>query len=130
MSSLLVSVGIIANPLGQYLVSKRTPTQASPNQWEFPGGKLEDQEEPEAALSREMSEELGIEVDDAQYLGFVTYQGSLSSIGMYVYMIRSYTGNPSGQEGQSIRWLYPHEFKHFDFLASTDQLLNLVLEKT
>ena len=62
-------VGAAILRAGRCLVTRRGPRMRLPGQWEFPGGKVEDGEDPRAALARELREELGLDVDVGALLG-------------------------------------------------------------
>lgn len=64
----LVVAAVIRNS-GRVLAAKRLPGGAASGKWEFPGGKVEDGESPEAALRREITEELGLEIEVQSFLG-------------------------------------------------------------
>ena len=73
--------------------------------WEFPGGKLADGESAEAALSRELREELGIEVLEASYFGHIDHTYPELSVSIDFYRVLRWQGDPRGLEGQALRWV-------------------------
>ena len=79
--------------------------------WEFPGGKIEPGETPEAALKREMCEELAIEICErcASPLTFVSHAYEDFHLLMMLYVCRKWEGIPMPQEGQRITWKFPRE---------------------
>ena len=79
--------------------------------WEFPGGKIEPGELPEAALSREMREELGIEICErcASPLTFVSHPYEDFHLLMMLYICRKWEGIPTPLEGQKLTWKYPRD---------------------
>jgi 8-oxo-dGTP diphosphatase len=91
---------------GRVLVAQRAPGGALGGMWEFPGGKIEPGETPEAALVREIAEELGVALaaDTLVPLGFVSHGYADFHLVMLLYAARRWTGVPHGQQGQALRW--------------------------
>src|SRR6478672_11575343 len=90
---------------GRILMSRRRPDQAMPNLWEFPGGKVEPGEDPEAALIREVREELGcdIAIDRIHEVVFHAYPDF--DLYMLVYASRIAGGEPKAIEVAEIAWV-------------------------
>jgi 8-oxo-dGTP diphosphatase len=88
------------------LVAQRPPGGSLAGLWEFPGGKIEAQETPEAALARELAEELGIRVaiDALAPISFVSHAYADFHLLMLLYSCRRWQGTPVGQQGQPLRW--------------------------
>lgn len=88
------------------LVAQRPPGGSLAGLWEFPGGKIEAGETPEAALVRELDEELGIAVaaDALIPISFVSHAYPDFHLLMLLFLCRRWHGNPIGQQGQPLRW--------------------------
>ena len=104
-----VVAAALVDGAGRVLVAQRPAGKSLAGLWEFPGGKIEPGEAPAAALVRELAEELGIGVAEAdlQPLGFVAHAYSDFHLLMLLYSCTRWTGEPRGDEGQSIAWHTP-----------------------
>jgi 8-oxo-dGTP diphosphatase len=95
----------------EYLFNQR-PISTTENKkpyegyWEFAGGKIEENETNIQALSRELKEELGIEIDvnNTDYLTTTTYDYAHANVELHFYTINSWQGKPCGIEGQNLLW--------------------------
>jgi len=100
-----VAVAVIENKEGKILVSRRHKNAHQGGLWEFPGGKLEDGETIGQALGREISEELGIKIENARPLISVKHTYIDREVILNVCRVIRYRGNPQGCEGQAIAWI-------------------------
>lgn len=96
---------------GRVLVQQRPPGKPMAGLWEFPGGKVEPDELPEAALSRELEEELGIMVDPARLAPATFASESLGSrhLLLLLYTLREWNGVPEARHATDLRWVRPQE---------------------
>jgi 8-oxo-dGTP diphosphatase len=103
---------------GRILMSRRRPDQAMPNLWEFPGGKVEPGEHPEAALRREVREELGcdLEIDRIEEVVFHAYADF--DLYMLVYAGRIAAGAPRAVEVAEIAWVEAARLPELDLLPA------------
>jgi len=103
---------------GRILMSRRRPDQAMPNLWEFPGGKVEPGEHPEAVLRREVREELGcdIEIDRIEEVVFHAYADF--DLYMLVYAGRIAAGAPRAVEVAEIAWVEAARLPELDLLPA------------
>jgi 8-oxo-dGTP diphosphatase len=106
------------------LVCQRTKHQTMPLKWEFPGGKIEDGEQPRDALRRELEEELGIEADIAEEVTRIRheYPGG-GAVELRFYVVRKYHGEIENRIFREIRWAKPAELPSFDFLEADLKLV-------
>jgi 8-oxo-dGTP diphosphatase len=100
-------VGALVDAEGRVLVSRRPEQVHQGGLWEFPGGKLEPGESPEAGLARELAEELGIEVRASRPLIRVRHDYSDRCVLLDVRHVCAYGGTPTGMEGQPLAWRHP-----------------------
>jgi len=110
---------------GKLLVCQRTRHQTMPLKWEFPGGKIEEGEQPRDALRRELDEELGIEATIGDELARIQHEypnGGMVELRFFV--VREYKGALENRIFKDIQWAQPHELPKFDFLEADLTLVN------
>jgi 8-oxo-dGTP diphosphatase len=112
---------------GRFLVAQRPPTKHYPLQWEFPGGKIEPGEAPEAALRREIREELGVDVRVGRVLERIRHDyGDGHDYELLFFECELGAGEPSPQSGQGvhrIEWMGREELQGLDFLEGNRPLV-------
>ncbi|HWZ81323.1 MAG TPA: (deoxy)nucleoside triphosphate pyrophosphohydrolase [Terriglobales bacterium] len=104
---------------GKILACQRTRHQVMPLKWEFPGGKIEDGEQPRDAMRRELQEELGIEAVVGDEVSRVVheYPGG-GSVELRFYVVRSYKGEIENRIFKEIRWVNRAGLGKLDFLEA------------
>lgn len=117
MKNLHVVVGIIFNEKKEVLIALRPPHVVQPGLWEFPGGKVEEDETLENALIREFREEIGIEVQRAKFLLKIEKPFLKKNILLilHTYLICTFQGVPRGCENQIIRWVPVNTLNQYTF---------------
>ena len=100
-----VAAGILQDPQGRVLIADRVHANSMSEFWEFPGGKLLPGEAPEAALHRELSEELGISVESFEHFHSLEHDYSDKVVVIDFFLITAWSGVPSGMEGQQLSWV-------------------------
>ncbi|MEH6416362.1 Nudix family hydrolase [Pseudomonas sp. CGJS7] len=108
-----VVAGVIRDARGRVLLSRRTEGRDLAGLWEFPGGKREPGESAEAALSRELHEELGIEAEVGAELIRVPQAYPDKRLVLDVRQIRAWRGTARGREGQALVWVPPHKLASY-----------------
>jgi len=126
MKRIEVAVGVIRRG-NKVLVGQRLVNDLYFQKWEFPGGKLDENESPEEALIRELKEELGIQVEACSPLISLEHDYPDRQVRLYVFEVLSFHGEPSGREGQAIQWVLPDECSNLDFLTANQPIVNATI---
>lgn len=107
------------------LICQRSLAGAFPGKWEFPGGKVEPGESPEAALQRELQEELGIAAAIGEQLFQVEHQyPGHDPLLLLFFAVRRYDGSVENRVFESICWAGPQELPDYDFLEGDRVLVD------
>jgi 8-oxo-dGTP diphosphatase len=111
---LVVAVALI-DVDGRVLIAQRPEGKALAGLWEFPGGKVEPGERPEAALIRELNEELGIDVQEACLAPFVFASHAYESFHllMPLYLCRRWSGVVVKREHAALAWVKPNKLSDY-----------------
>ncbi len=106
-----VVAAALVDDRGRVLLQRRPPGKQMADLWEFPGGKVEAGETPEAALVRELAEELGIRVEPVSLTPLAFASASLGDrhLLLLLYVIRDWNGEPVALEASALAWLRPGE---------------------
>ena len=115
MKTVLVSAVALIDRDGRVLLAQRPEGKSMAGLWEFPGGKVEGGETPEAALVRELHEELGIETWNSCLapLTFASHTYDDFHLLMPLFACRKWNGIVQPKEGQTLKWVYPKDFSSF-----------------
>ncbi len=100
---------------GKLLIARRPAADPLANKWEFPGGKMETGETPEACLARELKEELGIEVEVGSFLGESIHRYQHGSIRLLAFQACWQNGELEPKVHSAIAWASVVELDHYDF---------------
>ena len=105
----LVAAAALVDADGRVLLARRPPGAVMAGLWEFPGGKVDGGETPEAALVRELAEELAIDVTESCLapLTFASHAYDDFHLLMPLYVCRVWKGLPTPREGQALKWVRP-----------------------
>jgi 8-oxo-dGTP diphosphatase len=100
-----VIAGALFDEQGRVLIAQRPPGKHMAGGWEFPGGKLETDEQPFVGLQRELREELGVEVHQAQPL--IAYEHAYADrrVLLDLWLVTEFTGTPKSLDNQALQWV-------------------------
>ncbi len=121
----VIVTAVIQRSDHRMLIGQRRRNDTSPLKWEFPGGKVESGETPEAALARELQEELGATLEKCVELGRVRhkYANMAEELEIRFYAASIQEGDITPNEFEQIVWALPKELGNYDFLAANSQLI-------
>lgn len=120
-----VAVGIIKR--GEtILIAERPEGTPYAGYWEFPGGKIEQQESGEEALKRELYEELGIVISPATALFEHTYQYPDKTVRLEIWLVDQFEGEPYGKEGQKLCFVTLDDIHKFNLLEGNWPILERI----
>jgi 8-oxo-dGTP diphosphatase len=124
----LVAAALLIDAQNRVLLAQRPAGKPMAGLWEFPGGKVEAGELPEAALVRELHEELGIGVaaDDLLPLTFASHAYEKFHLLMPLFACRIWRGAPQPREGQTLTWATKEEWKNYPMPPADDRVLPIL----
>ena len=116
----LVAACALVDSDGRVLIAQRPANKDMAGLWEFPGGKVHAGERPEAALIRELKEELDIDVSEACLapLTFASHRYDRFDLLMPLYVCRRWEGAPRAMEGQGLKWVRPKKLRDYPMPAA------------
>ena len=125
---LLVAACALIDADGRVLLARRPEGKTMAGLWEFPGGKLHSGETPEAALIRELKEELGIDVSAACLapFAFASHAYERFHLLMPLYLCRRWKGMPKARENQTLAWVRPQKLADYPMPPADKPLIPLL----
>jgi 8-oxo-dGTP diphosphatase len=114
---------------GNVLICKRKKNGPFADKWEFPGGKIEDNETPEECLKRELSEEIGIKTRVRKFLCLGTHDYSHMSVELMVYLVDIQSGVIQLHEHEDIKWVSPSELPQYDLPEGNTFIIKKVMRE-
>lgn len=114
---------------GKILVARRKTGMVAGGLWEFPGGKLEEGEDPEHGLARELEEELGVRARVGEFLCSVPFAGPLASFELVVYRTELLSDAFRLTDHDEIRWLAPAEMDESSFSKPDRPVVRLLARR-
>lgn len=127
---LIVVAAAMLDQAGRVLVQQRPPGKPMAGLWEFPGGKVDPGETPEAALCRELAEELGVTVapDALSATAFASEPLDDRHLLLLLYVVREWVGDPHAYHATALRWVRPGALRTLAMPPADEPLIGL-LEK-
>jgi 8-oxo-dGTP diphosphatase len=113
---------------GRVLLAQRPEGKSMAGLWEFPGGKIEPGETPEAALIRELQEELGIDTwaSCLAPLTFASHSYEDFHLLMPLFVCRKWQGQPRSRENQALKWVRPTDLRSYPMPAADVPLIPIL----
>ncbi|WOK37099.1 (deoxy)nucleoside triphosphate pyrophosphohydrolase [Sphingomonas sp. C3-2] len=128
MDMLFVTAAALVDADGRVLVQQRSADRSMAGLWEFPGGKVEAGETPEAALVRELHEELGIETHTACLApaGFASEPLGSKHLVLLLYICRKWKGTPAALDADGLKWVRPVQLHGLEMPPADKPLIGLL----
>ena len=128
MRTLLVSAVALIDADGRVLLAQRPEGKSMAGLWEFPGGKIEIGETPEAALIRELHEELGIDTWESCLapLTFASHSYEDFHLLMPLFACRKWKGTPHPKEGQTLTWVRANKLRDYPMPPADVPLISIL----
>ena len=128
MKTVLVSAVALIDIDGRVLLGQRPEGKSMTGLWEFPGGKVETGETPEAALVRELNEELGIDTWESCLapLTFASHSYEKFHLLMPLFACRKWNGMPQSRENQALKWVKADELSNYPMPAADVPLIPIL----
>jgi 8-oxo-dGTP diphosphatase len=123
-----VTAGIIEKD-GKILIAKRISGKCIGAKWEFPGGKIEEDETPEQCLKRELMEELNIEVEVLDFVASSYFFCGNNEIELMAYQVRFISGNITLCDHEEAKWVKLDELQDYEFTMPDIPIVKKLLEK-
>ena len=126
--TILVVAAALVDADGRVLLQQRAPGRHMEGLWEFPGGMVEPGERPDAALIRELAEELGIETDEACIAPATFASADLSGrqLLLLLYVCRKWRGQPQPLDATALRWVRPNQMFALEMPPADKPLIALL----
>ncbi|XID92252.1 8-oxo-dGTP diphosphatase MutT [Paenibacillaceae bacterium WGS1546] len=121
-----VAAAIIENEQGKLLIAKRKQGKSQAGLWEFPGGKLEPGESPEACLIRELKEEMNIQIEPYKRFGANEHDYGTVQIRLIAYKARYIRGDIRLVDHEECRWVEKRELAKFEWAPADVPFIELL----
>ena len=124
-----VAAAVLHDGSGRVLVAQRPAGKAHAGLWEFPGGKRHDRETEVQCLVRELREELGVDIAPADCAPLLDLEHRYPDrlVRLHVWSVARFAGEPTGREGQALRWLTPTELDSVPLLPADGPIVKCLL---
>ena len=119
-----VAAGVLQRADGSVLIAQRPGGKTAEGRWEFPGGKIEPGESAQHALSRELREEIGIEVEQCRPLIRLRHAYPERTVELDTWLVPAWRGEPRGLEDQALAWVRPEKVWDYDLLEADAPIID------
>lgn len=119
-----VAVGVVINEKDQVLIAKRPQHLHQGGLWEFPGGKVEENESLSAALVRELKEEVGIDVVSVEPFTKIHHDYGDKQVLLDVCLVKKFKGVAQSCEGQLIQWVAKKSLREYAFPNANQAIID------
>ena len=126
MTVVEVAVGVIKRG-NQVYISKRADHLHQGGKWEFPGGKREANESIEQALTRELLEEVGIQVTEQREFMLIEHDYGDKKVRLDVRLVEAFNGQARHQEGQQSQWVQISQLNQYTFPQANLEIINKLI---
>ncbi len=116
--SIRVVAAALYDATGRVLIAERPIGKHMAGRWEFPGGKIAEGENEEAALARELLEELGVNLRSGRQLMSLRHEYEEYGVELSMWVVEGYDGEPQGLDGQRLKWVEPAALLDEDMLEA------------
>ncbi|MCL1038280.1 8-oxo-dGTP diphosphatase MutT [Shewanella submarina] len=124
-----VAVGVIIDDQQRVLLAKRPGHLHQGGKWEFPGGKVEPGETVTQALSRELKEEVALNVETTSPFMELSFDYPDKQVFLDIHTVTSFTGEAKGLEGQQVEWVPKDNLKQYEFPEANKVILDKLLSE-
>ncbi|MUG70589.1 (deoxy)nucleoside triphosphate pyrophosphohydrolase [Paenibacillus validus] len=122
-----VAAAIIENELGQILIARRKKGKAQEGLWEFPGGKIENNETIEECLKRELQEEMNIEIQPYEPFGVNDHYYGETHIRLFAHKAKFLSGDIVLVDHDQCEWVYPEEIGRYEFAPADIRFVEIII---
>lgn len=121
-------VAAVVEREGRYLITQRRPAAVLPLLWEFPGGRVEDNETDAAALKREVMHRLGVGIEVGQLISYVSHPYERYTVDLYLYECSLTGGDPIALNVNAFRWVTSGDFDKYPFTPADEASMTKLLD--
>lgn len=122
-------VAAVIEKEGKYLITQRRKTAVLPNLWEFPGGRVEDEEDDSTALKREIKERLDVEISVGPLISYVRHPYENYTVELFLYECKIQNDAIKCKAVQNFKWVASSEFENYEFTPADETSMSQLLEE-
>ncbi|RLV58621.1 8-oxo-dGTP diphosphatase MutT [Parashewanella curva] len=129
MKRIHVAVGVIINSQNQILIAKRHEHLHQGGKWEFPGGKVEEDETTSEALIRELKEEVNLNTSETTPFMELSFDYPDKQVFLDIHKVTQFTGAVQGVEGQEVKWVCREDLTDYQFPEANQPILEKIIQQ-